>query len=297
VNSAGTTIYVADNSNNMIRAVSSGGVVSTLAGQLTGGFNNATGTAAQFSSPAGVAVNSAGTTIYVADYGNNMIRAITTGGVVSTFAGQIVNGHGNATGTSASFYNPNGVAVDSSGNVYVADSSNNLIRKITTGGVVSTLAGQLTGGSTNATGTAASFNHPTGVAVDGSGNVYVADEGNNMIREITSGGVVSTLAGQLTSGHNNATGTAASFFDPWGVAVDAYGNVYVAELGNSLIRFITPAGVVSTLAGSGSPTFGNGTGTGASFNEPTGVAVYSQGGALDVAYVADEYNFMIREIH
>jgi hypothetical protein len=133
--------------------------------------------------------------------------------------------------------------VDGSGNVYVADSINSLIREITPGGLVSTLAGgggvgAGTTGSTNATGTAASFSNPIGVTVDHSGNVYVADTFNYMIREITPGGVVTTLAGSTTFGWTNGTGTAASFFDPFGVAADSSCDIYVADSLNNQIRKI-----------------------------------------------------------
>ncbi len=174
-----------------------GGVVSTIAGSVSA-FANGTGTGAAFNWPAGIAVD-ASDNLYIADAGNQLIRLITTGAVVSTIAGQVgVTGSMNATGTSASFFDPSGVAVDTSGNIYVADYANSLIRKITSGGVVSTLAGQVgVTGATNATGTSASFNYPEGVAVDTSGNVYVADTGNNLIRVISPGGVVSTLADRL----------------------------------------------------------------------------------------------------
>jgi sugar lactone lactonase YvrE len=257
-----------------------GKMVSTLAGQVgVIGSTNATGTAASFFDPLGVAVDSSGN-VYVADSGNGMIRAITAGGVVSTLAGP------------SSFNNPAGVAVDASGNVYVGDTGNNLIQVIAPGGVVSTLAGSGAAGSTNATGTAASFNRPTGVAVDASGTVYVADSGNNLIRVIAPGGVVSTLAGSGAAGSTNATGTAASFSAPTGIAVDASGNVYVGDTGNNLIRTITPGGVVSTLAGSGSCAAVNGSGTAASFCAPQGVAVDTSGNI----YVADGSNDLIREI-
>jgi sugar lactone lactonase YvrE len=154
--------------------------------------------------------------------------------------------------TLPSFYNPTGVAVDAGGNVYVADYGNNLIRKITPGGVVSTFAGSGTQGSINANSILASFNEPRGIAVDASGNVYVADAGNNLIRKITVSGQVSTIAG-----------ADSSFSAPSGIAVDASGNVYVADAGNGLMRKITPAGVVSTLSGP----------SGGLFNNPTGVAV------------------------
>ena len=266
-------------------------VVTTLAGSGSIGSANGTGTAASFKYPFGVAVDSSGT-VYVADTSNHLIRKITSAGVVTTLAGSGSSGSTNGTGTAASFYNPLGVAVDSSGNVYVADTSNYLIRKITSGGVVTTLAGSGYSGSTNGTGTAASFDNPYGVAVDSSCNVYVADLNNNLIRKITSAGVVTTLAGSGSSGSTNGMGTAASFYYPSGVAVDSSGNVYVADTSNHLIRQITSGGVVTTLAGSGSIGSTNGTGTVASFFNPRGVAVDSSGNV----YVADYSNHLIRKI-
>ena len=194
-------------------------------------------------------------------------------GVVTTLAGQSTGGSVNATGTSASFSHPEGVAVDASGNVYVADTSNDIIRKISAGANVSTFAG-ITGapGHANGIGTSASFDSPVGIAVDSSGNVYVADSANDDIREISTTGVVITLAGTGSTGFSNGTGIAASFDNPTGVAVDASGNVYVADQTNDSIRKISSGAIVTTLAGSGSTGSANGTGAAASFDNPTGVA-------------------------
>ena len=156
---------------------------------------------------------------------------------MSTLAGSGVQGNINGTGTAASFNDPQGVAVDAAGNVYVADQGNNLIRKISPAGVVSTFAGSGVNGNTNGTGTAASFSQPSGVAVDAAGNVYVADFVNMLIRKISPAGVVSTFAGSGVQGNINGTGTAASFSYPSDVAVDAAGNVYVGD-GHGLIRKI-----------------------------------------------------------
>ena len=227
-------IYVADILNNSIRKITPAGVVTTLA-------------SAVFNRPKGVAVDALGN-VYVADTSNNVIRKITPAGVVTTLAGGgsvggTASGHDNSTGTTATFNSPIGVAVDALGNVYVADTSNNLIRKITPAGVVTTLAG---GGSVegtapghaDGTGTSATFNSPRGVAVDALGNIYVVDNSNNLIRKITPAGVVTTLAGGGSVGYADGTGTRATFNLPIGVAVDALGNVYVADSGNNLIRKI-----------------------------------------------------------
>ena len=253
VDSSGN-LYVADTGNNLIRkiTISNGvvGEVSTIAGDGTEGYHDATGTEAQFRSPKGVAV--AGTNLYVVDTGNNCIRKITSTGIVTTFAGRTgMSGLGSADGaglTEAQFGFPTGVAVDSSGNLYVADYFNNLIRKITSAGEVDTLAGTVTdgrgvSGTDDGIGTAAKFNSPAGVAVDSSGNVYVVDTYNDLIRKIVVANdgtaTVTTLAGDGTTGHHDATtGTAATFNSPNGVAVDSSGNLYVADTENHTIRKI-----------------------------------------------------------
>ncbi len=267
------------------------GVVTTLAGSSITGSVNATGIAASFGGPRQVAVDSSGN-VYIADASNNMIRKITAAGVVTTLAGSTTAGYANGNGTATLFAYCTGVAVDSSGNVYVGDAYNYRIRKITSGGDVTTLAGSGTSSTTNGTGTAASFAFPIAVAVDSSGNVYSVEPYANLIRKTTAAGVVTTLAGSGATGSTNGTGTAASFSGPRGIAVDSMGNVYVSETVNQLIRKITAGGVVTTLAGSGSTGSADGTGTAASFNSPYGVAVDSNG----YVYVADAGNNMIRKI-
>jgi len=279
-------VYVADKSNDKIRKITPAGVVSTLAGS-NNGYADGTGTAAQFSSLSGVTVDASGN-VYVGDMSNNKIRKITPAGVVSTLAGSSA-GYADGTGTAAQFNYPVGVAVDASGNVYVADYYNHKIRKITPAGEVSTLAGS-TGGYADGTGTAAEFFYPAGVAVDASGNLYVADYGNDKIRKITPTGIVSTFAGS-NNGYADGTGIAAQFSLPAGVAVDASGNLYVADTHNHKIRRITPAGVVTTLAGS-TDGYADGTGIAAQFSFPTGVVVDASGNM----YVADQSNQKIRKI-
>ncbi|NEV95103.1 hypothetical protein G3567_13255, partial [Psychroflexus sp. YR1-1] len=211
------------------------------------GFADGTGSSAQFNYPIGVAVDASGT-VYVADANNHRIRKITPAGAVSTLAGSTY-GFADGTGISAQFANPTGVAVDASGTVYVADQFNHRIRKITSAGVVSTLAGNIRGFA-DGEGSSAQFNNPLGVTLDASGNVYVADGSNHRIRKITSARVVSTLAGSIR-GFADGEGNSAQFNYPTGVAVDASGTVYVTDYFNHRIRKITAAGVVSTLAGSG----------------------------------------------
>ncbi|HRG48615.1 MAG TPA: NHL repeat-containing protein, partial [Leptospiraceae bacterium] len=266
-------------------------ISSTFAGSGVQGGLDGTGTAARFFNPYGIAIDGSGN-IFIAERDAYVIRKITTTGVVTTFAGSGFSGNTDATGASASFNLPISVGTDGSGNLYIADQGNHKIRKITSGGVVTTFAGSGTQGSSDATGTSASFSSPRGIAVDGSGNVFVADCWNNKIRKITSGGVVTTFAGSGTQGSTDATGTAATFYCPAGLAVDSLGNVFVSDQGNNKIRKITSGGVVTTLVGSGFSGNTNGIGTLASFNVPIGLAVDSLGNI----YVADSNNDRIRKI-
>ncbi|MDR6534325.1 NHL repeat-containing protein [Variovorax soli] len=232
---ANGNVYIADYDNNAIRKITPSGDVSILAGS-TNGSADGTGIAAQFNGPAGLDVDANGN-VYVADYGNNMIRKITPDGVVTTLAGSTTRGSADGQGAAASFNKPNGVKVDASGNAYVADASNHLIRKITPDGVVTTLAGS-TPGYADGTGAAAQFSYPWGIALDASGYVYVADSGTDTIRRIAPNGVVTTLAGSGTRGSDDGLGAVAQFDDPFDVAVDASGNVYVLQ--GNVIRKITP---------------------------------------------------------
>lgn len=269
------------------------GNVSTFAGTGFTGAADGTGTAASFSAPIGLTMDSSGN-IYVADYNNNTIRKITAAGVVTTLAGTAgVHGATNGTGPAASFAEPNGVAADAAGNVYVADAYNNLVRRVGANGSVSTFAG-ISGVSGSGDGIpgVATFNSPSGVAVDGSGNIYVADKNNNLIRKISPAGNVTTLAGSTTPGKADGTGTQARFNQPESLAVDAQGNIYVADTGNELIRKISPAGLVTTFAGSGDIGANDGLGAAASFNQPYGIAVDRFG----TIYVADEKNNLVRSI-
>jgi hypothetical protein len=283
--------FVADTFNATIRKITPWGVVTTYAG-LAGnsGLVDGTGSAARFSSPTGIAADSAGT-VYVSDVGNNAIRQIAAGGVVTTIAGGS-SGSADGTGSAAKFFAPRAIAVDSGGTLYVADSNNHTIRKITAGGVVTTFAGQAGApGFVDGTGSAARFNFPNGLAVDSTGILYVADSANQSIRQVTAAGVVTTLAGggPANAGWLDATGTAARFSNPVGMAVDSTGNLYVSETGSNVIRKITAGAVVTTVAGD---PFWTGTDDGGytRFSGPQSVAVDAHG----AVYVADSRNNSIR---
>ena len=288
-------IVVGDTQNNRIRLITTStyaaesGVVTTLAGSGTAAFADGTGAAASFSGPWGVAVIPSSGVIVVADRNNNRIRLVTPGGVVTTLAGSNTASFADGTGTAARFANPTGVAVYPTGHVVVADQGNNRIRLISPLGVVTTLAGQATAGFADGTGASASFNGPIGVAViPSTGNIVVGDSGNNRIRLVTPGGVVTTLAGQATAGSNDGTGAAASFNLLRGVAVTSTGAIVVSDYNNNRIRLVTTStyaansGVVTTLAGS---TFGflDGTGAAARFWVPSAVAVNPSNGVIAVA--------------
>ncbi len=237
VDSAGH-VYVADSLNGTIRKIGLGGVVTTLAGAAgVRGSTDGTGTAARFGQPFGIAVDGTGT-IFVSDASNSNVRKITAAGVVTTLAGTAgANGSADGTGTAARFTVPYAVAIDTAGTLFVVDHGNHTIRKVTSAGVVTTLAGTAgSEGNTDGSGAAARFRYPSGVAVDRSGNVFVADTDNHAIRQITSSGVVTTVGGGSTTGSTDGAGTAAKFFNPKGIAADSAGNLYIADRGNRTIR-------------------------------------------------------------
>jgi sugar lactone lactonase YvrE len=183
------------------------------------------------------------------------------------------------------------VVVDSAGNVFVAEMGNHRIRKITPAGVVTTFAGS-NQGNLDGTGTNALFDSPAALAIDGNDNLYVSDAYNYNIRKITPAAVVTTFAGSTTPGATNGQGTLATFNFPQGLTRDAQGNLFVADTGNHLIRLITPAGLVSTIAGTGAAGQSDGVGTLASFDSPWGLIVNAQG----TIYVSDTNNFTIRKL-
>lgn len=257
----------------------------TIAGQSNVGNVDGVSTAARFDWPAGIAADAAGN-LYVVDSNLNTLRKVTPDAVVTTIAGSPGHsGRDDGIGSRALFANPRGVAVDSQGNVYIADSSNSAIRKMTVDGVVRTLAGGNRSGSADGLGNGAMFANPQALAVDSAGNIYVADTHNHTIRKVDPDGLVTTLAGTAgQAGSRDGIGAEARFNLPSGIGVDLLGNIYVADTENRTIRRITADGAVSTLAGSAGLTgYTAGAGANARFNLPTAIAVNATG----TLYVTD----------
>jgi sugar lactone lactonase YvrE len=251
------------------------------------------GTSALFNTPSALAVDGSGN-LYVADQGNHSLRKVTPERIVSTLAGVAgTRGDTNGPAADARFAFPSGIAVDKLGNVYVADTENHLVRKLSPTGEVTTLAGQSgTEGATDGGIAQAKFSYPVGLAVDSAGNVFVADSGNSTIRKVTPDGTVSTIAGSPGStGAIDGLGEQARLYFPSGIVIDNSGNLYVSDKGNFLIRKISPAGEVSTVAGTeGLSVAKDGLGADAAFLDPRGIALDAQGNL----YVAD--TFFVRKI-
>lgn len=295
VTDTGGNFFVADSQNDAIRKVTTNGVVTTFAGQLgVSGTADGTGTGALFNAPSGLAFDGTGN-LFVADTGNNTIRKITPAGAVSTFAG-IAGSSGFADGVagSAQFSAPLGIAVATNGTVFVADSGNHCIRRIS-GGMVSTFAGSpQIWGSTDASGTNAQFNGPIGLVFDGRGNLFVSDANNDTIRKITTNGVVTTFAGAAgLDGAADGVATAARFRSPAELVFDQTGNLFVADSFNQTIREISTNGLVCTVSGAAgiSSTNDGVNGTGRFYN-PYGLALGADGSLL----VADTYNETLRVV-
>ena len=287
-------VYIADDGNHRIRKVNSAGIVSTFAGTGTAGSNGdgVVATSAQLSSPSGLSADINGN-VYIADQVNHRVRKVNSAGILVTFAGTGTagyNGDGGAA-TSTQLNYPVGVSADINGNVYIADSSNNRIRMVNVAGIISTFAGTITEGyfGDGGAATSAQLSWPHGVSADINGNVYIADWDNNRVRKVNVAGIITTFAGTGTAGSNGDGGaaTSAQLNNPYAVAVDVNGNVYIADQANQRIRKVNAGGILTTFAGTGAAGYnGDGVTTMAQLNNPFGVSVDMNGNV----YIADTYN-------
>ncbi len=288
-------IYVVDG-NHTIREIGTNNEVTTFAGYPSTGNIDDTGTSARFHSNYGIAID-ATDNLYLADRNNHRIRKISPSGVVTHFAGSTTRSSSYADGnsTSSRFRSPDGVAVDALGNVYVADTGNHSIRKISPSGDVSTIAGgtsNSSSGDIDGIASVARFNSPTALVVDTNGNIYVADSDNHKIRKIDTNGNVSTVAGNGDSGDVDEIGTAARFDSPRGITIDQFNNLYVADMNNNKIKKITPDGNVISFIGNGIIGDTDGNVNEAQLNAPRGVAIDNDGNLL----IADQTNHKIRKV-
>jgi uncharacterized protein (TIGR03437 family) len=295
-------LYIADELNQRIRSVSAAGVISTIAGNGLFKYAGDGGPAgaASLNSPYTVARDTWGS-FYIADTFNHRIRKIRLDGSIITIAGNGTRGFSGDGGpaTNAALIEPYGVTADSAGNVYFADQGNHRVRKINAQGLISTVAGNGVGAASGDGGaaTSASLNFPSGVAVDASNNLYIADSLNERIRKVVTDGTITTIAGNGVRGSSGDGGpaTGASLNFPSGVAVDANGNVYIADSGNHRIRKVGTNRTITTVAGTGAPGFGGdgGAATGALLNLPVAVAVDGAGNL----YTADRDNHRVRTVN
>lgn len=300
-------VFLVDHKNNRVRKVSPSGVISTVAGNGTAGFSGdgglAVNAALKFSLAglvSGIAVDASGN-LYIADSENQRIRKVTTAGVISTYAGVGISGYSGDGGSAAAarFYGPQGLALDTAGNLYVADAYNNRIRKISAVGIISTVAGNGNRAFSGDGGpaTAAALGNQSAVTVDATGNLYVVDTLNARIRKVSPGGTISTIAGTGNSKFGGDGGPATSAFlnSALGVSLDAAGNLFVADSLNNRIRKISPSGIITTVAGNGNYVFaGDGDrAVGASMSSPTSVISDAAGNL----YICDEPNLRVRRVN
>ena len=298
---AAGNFYIADEENNRIRKVDTNGIITTVAGNGEAGYSGDGGAATNASLyyPSSVAFDAFGN-LYIADNNNNRIRRLATNGIITTVAGNVSAGHSGDGGaaTNASLTNPSGVAFDAFGNLYIADHGNRRIRKVDTSGIITTVAGngRPTYSGDGGAATNASLYNPSGVAFDVSGNLYIADYSNSRIRKVDTNGIITTVAGKSVNGFSGDGGAAtnASLNNPSSVAFDASGNLYIADQNNQCVRNVDTNGIITTVAGNGSPTYSGdgGAATNASLYRPFGVAFDAAGNL----YISDFINCRIRKV-
>jgi sugar lactone lactonase YvrE len=297
-------LYIADMRNHVIRKVNPNGIINTVAGNGTAGNAGAGGpaTAAQLAQPTGMTIDNDGN-IYIADYNASVVKKVTTAGIMTIFAGNGTEGFSGDGGPAAQakLYRPTAVAVDKDGNLYVSDASNKVIRKVNKSGVITTVAGvpgRAGYAGDGGPATKALLTQPAGIAVDNSGNIYIADPSNSVIRKVNSAGVITTFAGNGTAGYSgdNGPATKAQFQigSPQGLAVDPEGNVYASDYQNHAIRKINAKGIITTIAGTGAPDYAGDGGPAilAKIWYPIGIATDNAGNV----FITDSYNNTIREI-
>jgi uncharacterized protein (TIGR03437 family) len=297
---AGGNIYITDQVNHRVRIVNSSSI-NTLTGTGTAGFsgNDAAASKAQIFNPAGIIADNSGN-VFFSDTRNQVVRKINSSGTITAYAGDANQGAGFSGDTGSAknsrLNTPAGLALDSGGNLYIADAANNKIRKVTTGDVITSFAGNITPDFAGDGGPAinAELNNPEGVAVDAIGNVYIADTFNHRIRLVTLDGNIRTVAGNGKPGFAGDGGQAtnAQLNHPEGVAVDAAGNIYIADSFNQRVRMVLTNGKIVTIAGNGGQAYtGDGdVATKATLNFPTSVFVDPQGNV----YVSDSQNYVVR---
>jgi hypothetical protein len=293
-------LFVADTGNNRVREVGTNGIITTLAGNGTNGYSGDGGAATNASlwEPSGAVVDSSGN-IFIADMSNNRIRKVGTNGIITTTAGNGTNGYSGDGGpaTNASLANPIGVVFDAFGNLFIGDYQNNRVRKVDTNGMITTVAGNGTNGYSGDGGVAtnASLSNPAGLALDSSGNLYIADSGNHRVREVGTNGMISTVAGSGAAGYFGDGGKATNAFleAPTGVALDLSGNLIITDT-TEHVRAVGTNGIITTLAGNAVSGFSGdgGAPTNAELSEVYGVAADGVGNL----FLADRGNNRIRQI-
>ncbi|MBZ5619228.1 MAG: hypothetical protein LAQ69_10975 [Acidobacteriia bacterium] len=294
-----TNLYIVENGDSRIRKVDTKANINTIVGTGTAGFSGdgSDATKAQMNFPTGIAVDSSGN-LYIADFLNLRIRKVSSSGSISSVAGNGVLSYSGDGGPAlnAQMNAPQGVAADAAGNIYVADTGNNVVRRVSKAGAIAAFAGNGTAGSNGdgSAATGAQLSAPMGLAVDASGNLYIADSQNAKVRKVSTSGAISTVAGNGTPGYggDGAAATGAQLNTPIGIAVDAAGNLFIADFSNNRIRKVSTSGTITTVAGNGNSGYSGdgGQATNAQLNTPTAVALDGAGNL----YIGDTGNNVVR---